>query len=154
MRLHVRWSVLPSAALSLVAACATETPSGDAAGELMATDRAFVAETAARGAEGWASYFTDDGRMYQRVGVLVGRDAIRTAMEPAFTPGTTELRWEPDTAIAAASGELGYTRGRWQYVSLADDSVIGSGRYVSIWHRQPDGTWKVALDIGNDDPPS
>ena len=29
----------------------------------------------------------------------------------------------------------------------------GAGNYVTIWRRQGDGSWKVAVDIGNADPP-
>ncbi len=28
----------------------------------------------------------------------------------------------------------------------------GSGNYVTIWRRQGNGSWKVAVDIGNADP--
>jgi ketosteroid isomerase-like protein len=35
--------------------------------------------------------------------------------------------------------------GRW--------AADGSGNYVTIWRRQPDGSWKVAVDIGNQDAP-
>jgi ketosteroid isomerase-like protein len=120
-------------------------------GELLAADRAFAAETAERGADGWAAWFAEDGRMYRDRGYVDGRAAIRDTMGPAFSDSARALRWEPDTAIVAASGDLGYTLGHWASVlkTSAGDSVLGRGNYVTIWRRQPDGTWKVAADIGN-----
>ena len=72
-------------------------------------------------------------------------------MVPAFSDSTRQLRWEPDTAVVAASGDVGYTLGHWESVlrGAAGDSVVGRGNYVTIWRRQSDGTWKVAVDIGN-----
>jgi len=119
--------------------------------ELMNADRAFAEATAERGAEGWASWFATNGRMYRTVGYVDGRDSIQAAMVPAFSDSTRLLRWEPDTAVVAASGDVGYTLGHWESVlrGTTGDSVVGRGNYVTIWRRQSDGTWKVAVDIGN-----
>ena len=119
--------------------------------ELMTADRAFAQATAQGGAEGWASWFATAGRMYRTVGFVDGRDSIQAAMVAAFSDSTRLLRWEPDTAVVAASGDLGYTLGHWESVlrRTAGDSVVGRGNYVTIWRRQSDGTWKVAVDIGN-----
>ncbi len=120
--------------------------------ELMDADRAFAAETAARGGEGWADWFAPDARQYLATGgVLAGQDSIRAVMVQVFADTARALRWAPDSAVVAASGDIGYTFGRWQSVvrTATGDSVTGRGNYVSIWRRQPDGTWKVVLDIGN-----
>jgi ketosteroid isomerase-like protein len=49
----------------------------------------------------------------------------------------------------AASGELGYTYGTYQLKSRATDSLMGVGKYATIWIKQADGTWKAILDTGN-----
>jgi len=119
--------------------------------ELLDADRAFAAETTERGADGWAAWFAVHGRMYRERGYVDGRDAIRAAMAPAFADSTSVFRWAPDTAVVAASGDVGYTLGHWEAVArtVAGDSVLGRGNYVTLWERQSDGTWKVAVDIGN-----
>ena len=119
--------------------------------ELLDADRAFAAETAERGADGWADWFAEHARMYRERGYVDGRAAIREAMVPSFADTTRALRWDPDTAIVAASGDIGYTLGHWEAVlkTPAGDSVLGRGSYVTIWERQSDGTWKAAVDIGN-----
>jgi len=30
--------------------------------------------------------------------------------------------------------------------------VVTSGRYITIWRKQPDGAWKVVLDAGSNEP--
>lgn len=122
---------------------------------LMEADRRFARDTAARGADGWAETFLEDGTMFPRAGRVDGREAIRKRMEPAFTPDGPRLVWEPTEATVAASGDLGYTVGRWRSVVTGrggEDSTGAEGNYVSIWKKTADGEWKVAVDIGNSDP--
>ncbi len=141
---------LPLILLGLVACGPPWGPPPDPR-ELLNADRAFAAEAAARGADGWAAWFEEGGRMYRERGYVDGRAAIREVMVPAFADTQRALRWAPDTAVVAASGDVGYTLGHWESVlkTPAGDSVLGRGHYVTIWRRQSDGTWKVAADIGN-----
>jgi ketosteroid isomerase-like protein len=121
---------------------------------LMAADRAFAEATAQRGAEGWTSSFTDDGRQFHQRGVSIGKAEIRRVMEAAFADTTRRLVWHPLYAEVARSADLGYTIGRWESRARGADGTwtrAGSGNYVTIWRRQADGSWKVAADIGNED---
>jgi ketosteroid isomerase-like protein len=150
MKMPIRSSLTAAAMVACLACGPPWGPPPDPR-ELIEADRAFAAETAERGADGWAAWFAESGRMYQERGYVDGRSAIRDAMEPAFSDSLRALRWEPDTAIVAASGDVGYTLGHWESVlkTAAGDSVVGRGNYLTIWRRQADGTWKVAADIGN-----
>ncbi len=120
------------------------------AGQLLDADRAFNRAVARGGAEAWVSWFAPDGAMVQPgVGTIRGHDAIREAVEYLDEPGVS-LAWEPDRADIAASGDLGWTTGRYTVVSpSAEGTRTSGGVYVSIWRRQPDGSWKVVMDLGN-----
>jgi len=150
------------ATLALVAACtpapgrsATDAAQAEARAAILRADSAFADSTAAKGADGWTAFFAGNGVMFPPRGRIDGQDAIRTAMDGAFAPGSPMLRWHPVDAVVGGGGDLGYTLGRWVSVlSLADgrDSVLSQGNYVTIWRRQADGAWRVAVDIGNRDP--
>ena len=64
--------------------------------------------------------------------------------------GPKSLTWEPVYAEVAESGELGYTWGNWKFVQK-DTTYYGN--YFTVWKKQQDGSWKVALDGGNTTPP-
>lgn len=134
-----------------------DRPSPDADAEvLMEADRAFAAAVAEGGSEAWAFWFHEDGAMIQpRVGEVRGRDEIRAFMAGLDDPGTS-LRWEPLRAEIAASGDLGWTTGTYVSASVgeAGEAVRGEGRYVSIWRRAADGSWKVVMDLGNPTEPT
>jgi ketosteroid isomerase-like protein len=121
----------------------------------MRADEEFAKATGAKGADGWASFFADSGAMFPRNGVVAGRERIRSFMTRAFADSTHKLRWRPVSAVVARSGDLGYTVGGWESVESAGgrDSVVARGNYVTIWRTQRDGSWKVAVDIGNDGAP-
>ena len=122
---------------------------------LLEADRAFARDTAERGTDGWVSNFAPTGTMFRDGEIVRGHDAIRTLMEPAFTTEGSALAWEPSEADIAASGDLGYTIGRFESTFVGPDGQQGTrtGTYVTIWKKQADGTWKVAVDIGSNDAP-
>ena len=117
---------------------------------LSETDRYYSAMSAKEGMN--AAFLA----MFDSAGVMlnanhwpiVGYDSIRASLlaesDTAFT-----LTWEPLFEKMAASGELGYTYGTYQLKSRATDSLMGVGKYATIWIKQADGTWKAILDTGN-----
>ena len=119
--------------------------------ELMTADRAFVKATTDKGVDGWVEYFAPDGAMLPAGQPIVrGRNAIRDLMSPAFESEDFRLLWEPTEADIAASGDLGYTIGLYERTVTGPDGAQQTtvGKYVSIWKRQEDGTWKVVVDLG------
>jgi hypothetical protein len=69
------------------------------------------------------------------------RDFLNPINDSAFT-----LTWVPSAVYASLLGDLGYTYGIYTYT---DKDTTTYGTYVSIWKRQPDGSWKYVLDTGN-----
>lgn len=120
---------------------------------LMQTDREFGAATAARGTAGWMEYFAGETAIFPPGSApITGLAAVRAHYEEN---GPGELRWTPLYAEASGDGMLGYTWGTWTYPgkNAAGEPQNRTGRYLTVWRRQKDGRWKIAADIGNNDPP-
>jgi ketosteroid isomerase-like protein len=120
---------------------------------LLEADRRFDRETAEQGVDGWVSWFAPNGSMVNGdQPPLVGHETIRAAMTPALAGA--ELRWHPDRAEVVVPGAIVVTTGT--YVSrrktAGGEEQRSTGRYVSVWKKQEDGTWKVLLDTGVPDP--
>src|SRR5205823_4346042 len=62
------------------------------------------------------------------------------------------LIWQPIFAFAARAADLGYTTGMWELKKRNETLSLGFGHYVTIWVRQRDGGWKIALDVGTENP--
>jgi ketosteroid isomerase-like protein len=54
------------------------------------------------------------------------------------------------------AGDMGYTWGHYEghAKDKSGNAVTTSGRYMTIWRKQPDGQWKVALDSSSEEPPN
>ena len=64
-------------------------------------------------------------------------------------PGPKTLTWKPVKADVSQSGDLGYTWGNWKF-EMPDTTMYGN--YFTVWKKQEDGKWKMALDGGNTTP--
>lgn len=137
------------------AAESSETAADPAAieAELLRADSMFARETAAGGAEAWASWFEPEGSMIRGAGEILGRAAIREAMTPFLSDTTVRFTWSPERAIVEPGSDLGATIGSYR-ITAADPAgtVLERGMYLSVWRRQPDGTWRVAADLGTPAP--
>jgi ketosteroid isomerase-like protein len=118
---------------------------------LLQADKDFAKAAAARGAEGFLSFFAEDGTILPKDGApLKGKAALGEAFRKTWAQPGYSLAWMPLRAELARSGEIGYTYGTYERKRRAGGKpVIETGKYVTIWRKQEDGTWKVILDMGN-----
>lgn len=149
----MRFATIAATAL-LFAPVALAGPHEDA---LMAADRAFNELAQKDGvAAAFEAYAAPDARMFRgEERPVSGPAEIRAMMAADYAAGGS-LTWAPVEAVASDDGTAGYTHGRWTYVSPPDGAGkihTGTGSYVSVWRRQPDGSLKFVADIGTPDRP-
>ncbi|MDO6390597.1 hypothetical protein Q4E40_10705 [Pontibacter sp. BT731] len=66
---------------------------------------------------------------------------------------SAKLSWYPAYADISNSLDWGYTTGPYEVrANPTDKQPTGAGFYLSVWKKQPDGQWKVAIDQGNSYP--
>lgn len=82
-----------------------------------------------------------------------GREAIHKSL---LDVPAGALSWSPVAGEISRSGDLGYTWGTYQFRVREGDAptAVRHGKYVTIWKKQPDGSWKYVLDTGNSSPPN
>jgi len=65
-----------------------------------------------------------------------------------------ELSWVPKAGRAAASGDLAWTAGfATMTVGTGASATRAYSNYLTIWARQPDGSWRWLLEADNSRPP-
>lgn len=142
-------SIASIAIIIMLAACTAKHQATDSR-ILSETDRYYSSLSAKEGMNvAFLAMFDQAGVMLRANHMPVeGYDAIRYMLlsesDSAFT-----LTWEPMFAKMAASGDLGYTYGTYRLKEKGTDSIIGVGKYTTIWVKQADGKWKAILDTGN-----
>jgi ketosteroid isomerase-like protein len=113
----------------------------------------FAKDVVARGGAGFAAWFADDGvALGNGVEPKVGRVAIERSA--TWSPKDYQLTWTPTDGMMGPSGDMGYTWGHFEGHSkdANGNPVTTSGRYMTIWRKQKDGSWKVVLDAGANEP--
>jgi hypothetical protein len=116
---------------------------------LLETDRAFAEESLKSGApEAFSRFFDAQGMQLGTSGPpAVGPEQVRASLAPG---AANILSWEPRFAEVFAPGDWGWTWGEWQlHEPGAGGKRLAQGRYVNLWKKQPDGSWKVRLDHGS-----
>jgi len=147
--------VSPSKNTTIVGNQACGAPTGDASA-LLAADQAFNDATAARGLDGFLSFLADDvSSLRPDRPILIGKQALADAWSSLLTNPILSIHWKPLAGSISAGGDLGYTIGSYEITRKDDQGkrIVGSGKYVTIWRRQSDGSWKVAFDSGVPDTP-
>lgn len=145
----------------VIAASSATYPAGGSmkksdANTLRKLEAEFMKAATERGAAGYMSYYADDAvELPNGAGLLQGKDAIGKTMS-FLDDKNNQLTWMPLFADMAASGDLGYTYGTWEFRSKGKDGkpTVERGKYTTIWKKQKDGSWKVALDMGNSSGPT
>jgi ketosteroid isomerase-like protein len=83
-----------------------------------------------------------------------GLAAVRERIGPD-QPGVS-LTWSAMFTDVSDDGTLGYNWGRYEWRRPGADGqpVIRGGFFLTIWKRQPDGTWRYVTDNGAPDKPA
>lgn len=149
MRRTALLSILALASLAAAPATAGEAPA-DARSALRQADVDMCRAVGAHDRAAFAA-LVDTAAVFYGGGVLHGREAVTRGWDVFLDPASERtLWWEPYDVVVAASGDLGYTRGRYESRSLdpTGKSVVRHGRYVTVWCRGADGRWRARVDIG------
>lgn len=104
--------------------------------------------------DAFLSYFADDVRLFRMSAFpAVGREAARAMLAAKPELLMWQLTWQVTKAEVSRSGDLGYSYGSYE-LKVSEGFVAESGNYLRIWKKQPDGKWKVVLDLSNPIPPA
>ena len=149
--------VLGASVLCLANALSAPRVASNAARDaLLRADRAFNDATAARRLEGFRSFLANNaGTLRADKPVIVGKEALAEDWKPLLTNPALAIHWSPISAFSSGHGDLGYTVGSYE-ITKSDEKgkrVIATGKYVTIWRRQADGSLKVEFDTGVPDSP-
>jgi uncharacterized protein (TIGR02246 family) len=114
---------------------------------------AFVRDWAGKDADRIAAHYTADGNfMIPNAPTVTGKDAIGKAMKGALSDPNWSMELKPVQVDVSGAGDLAYTRG--SYVLTATDPARGNavtekGRFVIVFRKQADGSWKAVQHISN-----
>lgn len=119
---------------------------------MVETELGFAKMSAEQGVRPSFLAFIDDDGILFRPRAVKGKQWMTENPLPASDKRPL-LSWYPTFADVARAGDLGYTTGPWEYkADVHDAQPVAWGNFLTVWRRQPDGSWKFAIDLGISNP--
>ena len=147
--------LLTSMLAFLLVQCTEKKAMPDIQAEQDALRQADIAwAEAAKTTEGHLEYFLEDAMVLgPNEPVMMGKKNIQEMLAGLHSTPGFMLHWQPISVEVASSGDLGYTVGSYSFAMTdsAGNPINDNGKYLTIWKKQPDGSWKVAADMFNSD---
>jgi uncharacterized protein (TIGR02246 family) len=151
------------ALIALSAGCSNPPPApppDTRAADLQAVkdvEAAWVKDMATKDADKFASYLAEDASgLYPGAGTLNGKAAIKAAFAPYFADPNFSLTWESTRAMASKGGDMVYSQGTYTMTMTNPKTkkpMTDKGKYLTVYTKQTDGSWKAVADTFNSDSP-
>jgi len=128
----------------------------DPATAIRQLDRAFMSAAASKDAKALVNaFYTADAVLLPPNAPLVkGRSAIQAFFQGLLDAGATGVTLK--TTKIDADGALAYGRGAYGFALPRPDGTAQRqvGKYIVVYRRQRDGSWRAVADIFNSDSPA
>ena len=119
---------------------------------------AWVKDMATKDVDKVASYFADDGSaLFPNTPMASGRDSIKALWKPYLADPNFSVTSQSTHTVASKGGDLAYTIGTASLTMSAPKgkkTVTDKGKYLTVWAKQADGTWKIVADMYSSDLPA
>ncbi len=123
--------------------------------KLMQISREWSRSASTDSVEKTLSYWADDAIvMSPGQPQLKGKKAIREMVEGSFKIPGFKISWEPISVSIAKSGDMAYMIEKNQ-ITMNDslgNPITENNKSVTVWRKDPDGSWKNVVDMWNADP--
>ena len=124
---------------------------------LKATEAAWVKDAATKDVDKWVAHYTDDASvLIPDTPILTGKEAIRGGLKAMMSDPNFALTFGATKVDAAKSGDLGYTQGTYSMTTSHPKTkapMTEKGKYLTVYRKQADGTWKAVEDTFMADAP-
>jgi uncharacterized protein (TIGR02246 family) len=119
-------------------------------------DAQWSAAAGAKDVDKTVSFYSNDAIvMPPNASAATTKESIRSAWKEMLASPGAAISWRTTKVEVAKSGDLAYVSGTYEE-TMTDGSgkpVKDHGKYVEVWEKQADGTWKCGADIWNSDLP-
>ena len=138
-----------------LAACGGQADRSADTAKLMQTSRDWSRAAAGGNLDAILAYWSDDAVVIQPgEPTLRGKAQIRSYLERSLKVPGFRISWEPAEGSVSADGTMGYLVENTVASVTGPDGKPVTQRYrgVTIWRKQPDGSWKNVVDMANAPP--
>jgi ketosteroid isomerase-like protein len=119
---------------------------------------AWSADFGAKDVDKLVSHYAEDASLFiPDFPVMKGKDAIRTGIKAMMADKNLSLSFTTGSVEVSKGGDLAYSQGSYAETSTdpkTKKAISEKGKYVTVYKKQADGSWKAVADIVNADAPA
>jgi uncharacterized protein (TIGR02246 family) len=119
---------------------------------------AWASDWAAKDADKIISHYADDAKlMIPDMPIMKGKDAIRSGMKDMLADKNLALSFTTSEAVTSKGSDIAYTQGTYSMTMTNPKTKkpeTETGKYLTVYKKQADGSWKAVEDIDNADAPA
>jgi uncharacterized protein (TIGR02246 family) len=124
-------------------------------------ETAWAKDSNTKDVDKFLAYYTDDAAVLEaNMPLAKGKVAIRAALKPMLADPAFALTFKADKVDVATSGDLGFSQGTYSMTmsnpnkkNKKKKTVTEKGKYLTVYQKQADGSWKAVEDTQSPDGP-
>jgi uncharacterized protein (TIGR02246 family) len=118
-------------------------------------EAAWAQVAASKDVDKFVSYYADDASgLVPGMETLNGKAAIKAVMAPMFADPNFALTFQPTRTMASKGGDMVYSQGSYSMTMTNPKTkkpVTDKGKFLTVYTKQADGSWKAIADTFNSD---
>jgi ketosteroid isomerase-like protein len=119
-------------------------------------DAKWAKAAASKDVDQTIAFYSDDAIVLPpNAATATTKEAIRNSWKEMLASPGFIISWQPTRVRVGKAGEMGWVSGTYQ-ATMNDANgkpVNDRGKYLEVWEKQSDGTWKCRADTWNSDLP-
>jgi len=145
---------------ALTIACSRTVPSSQSAdvAAVRSVEAAWVKDIATKDVDKFASYYSDDASLLMPNEMMIsGKDNIKAALKPMLADPNFALTFQSTRGDTSKSGDVVYVIGTYSMTTSSprdQKPVTDQGKYLTVFKKQADGSWKAVAGMINSDLPA
>ena len=149
------------AAISIIAQNSNQSKTRNNSSDALAEARSAIDKGNAQWADAWtkgdaaavADLFAEDGKFLSSSGkIYKGHEQILNLYKNAMKGIGTDIKGMKvtvETVNVWLDGDMAFETGKYSYNYEENGKpTVEAGKYVTIWKKQKDGSWKLFMDMG------
>lgn len=156
--------LLTSLALAAILAGCNQAPTP--APDTRAADAQAIRDLEAQSVKNWAAkdvdkiatFWADDADLFMpNMALIHGNAAIKTVVTDILKDPNIALEFTTTKVEVSKASDYGYSQGTYTMTTTdpkTKKAMTEKGKYVTVYKKQADGSWKAVADINNADAPA
>lgn len=142
--------------LAVTLACSVSAADPEIEQTLRDLDAQWSEAAAAKNLEKTISYYTDDAIVLPpNEAAVTSKDAISN-MWKELLDSVSSISWKAAHVKVAKSGDMAFVTGSYEMTmkNVSGNAANDRGKYLAVFEKQADGTWKCGADMFSSDLPA